>query len=394
MNKFIPGTAGSLLVLLGASLMSAGCATPSPPGGVPVGEVDAGMRAQREALERVLAEHRPQAAAIGIIKDGHLYREYYFGQEREGVAVNAASRFEVASVSKMIASETFLRMVAAGDASLDMKLADYWTDPDLAGDPRLQMLTARHVLTHKTGFPNWRFFRADGKLAFEADPGARYGYSGEGFQYLFRALERKTGLTYPQMVERYLLVPLGIDDAVVGFEEQVGPAMVWNRTPEGEWLRPDCRPGFCWPAGDWSAAGGLKISLEDLARILISVGSADGYDDALAEERDRIVTDRGTEAVVDCTLAPTQCPLAQGYGLGMLRVDGPQSHWIGHEGGDWSQLTLAVIDRTDGDGIVVLLAGPMEQDVGLMSDLLELIDPDNPWTVRFAQWQAQIAADR
>ncbi|MBB3034150.1 serine hydrolase domain-containing protein [Alteriqipengyuania lutimaris] len=387
--KSVPRSARSLLVLVGASLMSAGCATPGPPG-----EAHAEMRGQREAIERVLAEHRPQAAAIGIITHGHLYREYYFGQEREGVAVNADSRFEVASISKMIASETFLRMVAAGDASLDMKLADYWTDPDLAGDPRLDMLTARHVLTHKTGFPNWRFFRADGKLAFEADPGDRYGYSGEGFQYLFRALEQKTGLTYPEMVERYLLEPLGIDDAVVGFEEQVGPAMVWNRTPEGEWLRPDCRPGFCWQAGDWSAAGGLKISLEDLSRILISVGSADGYDAALAKERDRIVTDRGAEAIIDCSLAPTRCPLAQGYGLGMLRVDGPQSRWIGHEGGDWSQLTLAVIDRTDGDGIVVLLAGPMEQNVGLMSDLLELLDPDNPWTVRFAQWQAQIAADR
>ena len=374
------------LALAGLVCLSAGCSTPAHPG-----TVTTAAQAQRAAIETVISRHHPQAAAIGIIKSGHLYREYYFGEEREGIPVTAASRFEVASISKMVASETFLRMVAAGEASLDMKLSDYWVDPDVAGDPRLQDLTARHVLTHRTGFPNWRFFRADGKLAFEAEPGERYGYSGEGFQYLFRALERKTGLTYPQMVQRYLLTPLEIEDAVVGFEQQVGPAMVWNRTPDGEWLRPDCRPGFCWPAGDWSAAGGLKISLEDLSRILISIGKAEGYDASLGLERDRIVTDRAQESTVDCTKAPTKCPVAQGYGLGFLRVDESDARWVGHEGGDWSQLTLAVIDETRGDGLVVLLAGPMEENVSLMRDVLQTIDPDNPWSVRFDQWSQQIS---
>ena len=285
-------------------------------------------------------------------------------------------------------------MVAAGDASLDMRLSQYWTDPDLASDPMLELLTARHVLTHRTGFPNWRFFRADGKLAFEAEPGSRYGYSGEGFQYLFRALEIKTGLSYPQMVDRYLLGPAAIDEAVVGFEEQVDDAMVWNRTDDDEWLRPDCRPGFCWPAGDWSAAGGLKISLRDLSNLLIAIGEARGYGLELAAERNRIVTDRGAESTVNCTLTPAECPQEQGYGLGMLRLDRNGEQWIGHEGGDWSQLTIAVIDQVTEDGFVILLAGPMEDNVPLMGELVEAVDPDNPWVIRFRQWEAQIAQQR
>lgn len=369
------------------ALLVAACSTS---GSLPAPEAE--MAQQRHAISAAIERHRPQAVAIGVIEDGRLGEEYYFGLEWEGHPVTPASRFEVASVSKLIASETFLRMVAANDATLDMRLADYWVDPDVEGSPLLDRLTARHVLTHKTGFPNWRFFRSDRKLAFEAAPGERYGYSGEGFQYLFRALERKTGLTYPQMVARYLLEPLHIDGAVVGFEETVGPAMVWNRTPEGEWLRPDCRPGFCWPAGDWSAAGGLKISVRDLSRILIAIGKREGYGAYLANERDWIVTDRGQESTVDCVLAPADCPSAQGYGLGMLRVDRDGARWIGHEGGDWSQLTIAAIDQTSGNGFVILLAGPMEESVPLMSDLLRIVAPDSPWSIRFEQWKTLIAS--
>jgi CubicO group peptidase (beta-lactamase class C family) len=50
-------------------------------------------------------------------------------------------------------------------------LSPYWTDPDVANDPRKEQLTARMVLTHTTGFPNWRFFRTDGKLVSAELPG-------------------------------------------------------------------------------------------------------------------------------------------------------------------------------------------------------------------------------
>ena len=57
------------------------------------------------------------------------------------------------------------------------------------GDDRVNLITARLVLTHRTGFPNWR---PRGKpLQIHFTPGERFSYSGEGFVYLQQAVEKK-----------------------------------------------------------------------------------------------------------------------------------------------------------------------------------------------------------
>ena len=60
-----------------------------------------------------------------------------------------------------------------------------------ADTPRMRRVTARHVLTHTSGLPNWR--HEPGPLAPETEPGETYAYSGEGFFYLQRVVERVTG---------------------------------------------------------------------------------------------------------------------------------------------------------------------------------------------------------
>ena len=42
-------------------------------------------------------------------------------------------------------------------------------------------LTPRILLTHTSGFANFRWLEEDRRLRFHHDPGSRYGYSGEGF---------------------------------------------------------------------------------------------------------------------------------------------------------------------------------------------------------------------
>lgn len=64
-------------------------------------------------------------------------------------------------------------------------------DPDIADNPYVKKLTTRIILSHQTGFPNWRGNNADGKLTFEFEPGTKYQYSGEGYEYLRKALEKK-----------------------------------------------------------------------------------------------------------------------------------------------------------------------------------------------------------
>ncbi|WP_282295148.1 serine hydrolase domain-containing protein [Stenotrophomonas sp. PS02289] len=114
-------------------------------------------------LDAILREHRIITAGFGVIRGGELVWSHYAGEESPGVAASAQTRFNVASLTKPVVAETVLRLADSGQLNLDEPLSNYWVDPDVAHDPLRHALTARQALNHTSGFPNWRFFRADRK---------------------------------------------------------------------------------------------------------------------------------------------------------------------------------------------------------------------------------------
>ena len=78
-------------------------------------------------------------------------------------------------------------------------------DAPISGD-----VTARHVLSHTTGLPNWR---ADGQpLTPLRPPGTRWGYSGEGFLLLQKHLEDRSGRSIDRLAADEVFGPLGMSD--------------------------------------------------------------------------------------------------------------------------------------------------------------------------------------
>ena len=125
-----------------------------------------------------------------------------------GAPLTPASVFEGASLSKPVFAGAVLRLWEAGVLDLDRPLSDYLPAPYLPDEPRLPLITARLVLAHRTGLPNWR---GRGRLlALGAPPGARFGYSGEGYVYLQRAVEQLIGAPLQEVVAARVLAPLGL----------------------------------------------------------------------------------------------------------------------------------------------------------------------------------------
>ncbi len=122
-----------------------------------------------------------------------------------GVPVDDDTIFEAASLSKPVFAYAVLKLVDAGRLDLDAPLQKSLPG-DYVEDPRLRSITARRALSHTTGFPNWR---PDGQpLKIHFDPGERFSYSGEGFVYLQKAVENRTGETLEALARRLVFEPL------------------------------------------------------------------------------------------------------------------------------------------------------------------------------------------
>ncbi len=174
-------------------------------------------RTQESAPEPLDVDAMRSAAAIpvlgvGVIHKGRLQDVRVYGDLKGGDPAPFDTIFNVASITKTVTTYLTLKLVSQGRWNLDEPLARYWVDPDVKNDPRAQRLTTRHVLTHETGFPNWRWDAKDKRLAFNAEPGAKFGYSGEGFEYLRRALEHKFNEPLESLAESLVFLPLGMSD--------------------------------------------------------------------------------------------------------------------------------------------------------------------------------------
>lgn len=174
--------------------------------------ISADLFKDRAKTEKWMAQNRIPVLGIGYVKDGKIVQSAVYGNLEPGKPAPENTIFNVASLTKPVTALVALKLVNEGKWNLDEPLFRYWLDADIANDPRAKKLTTRHVLSHQTGFANWRHMNPDEKLKFDFDPGARYQYSGEGFEYLRKALEKKFKKTLGELADIYVFKPLQMMD--------------------------------------------------------------------------------------------------------------------------------------------------------------------------------------
>ncbi|MFI5131390.1 MAG: serine hydrolase [Chitinophagales bacterium] len=150
--------------------------------------------------------------SLALIRDGRLvyHKTYGVRNTMTSEKVDENTLFEAASITKPVFAFAVQRLAERGIIDLDKPLYLYLPYPDIEYDERYKLMTARHVLTHRTGFPNWRYMNADGKLNLRFTPGTAYNYSGEGFEYLKMVVEKITGKKVEQVLKEEVIEPVGL----------------------------------------------------------------------------------------------------------------------------------------------------------------------------------------
>ncbi len=225
-----------------------------------------------DKVQSWLTENNVPAVGIGIIEDGEIKYVKVIGELKKGVPAVDNAIFSIASMTKPVTAMLTLKLVESGQWDLDEPLFHYWIDPDIANNPFHKKLTTRHVLSHQTGFPNWR----DGKLTFKFEPGTEYHYSGEGFVYLARALERKFKKTLQQLAHSLLFKPLGMKDTRYCWHKNVDESrFAFGHDSQGNMVPRSRTVGENASAN--GAAGSLITTIEDFCKFSINVINGAGF---------------------------------------------------------------------------------------------------------------------
>jgi CubicO group peptidase (beta-lactamase class C family) len=229
-------------------------------------------------MEAWLKQNKVPALAVGLIAHGKLQQIKVYGELDKGRPAAYNSIFNVASFTKTVTTMIVLRLVNEGKWNLDEPLFKYWTDPDVQADPRSKILTTRHILTQQSGFPNWRWKLKENKLAFQFDPGTKFQYSGEGFEYLTKALEAKFHKPLKELANEIIFKPLGMIDS----------HMTWDAgMDESRFAIQHDSDGNPLPIEKNQISNGadqLKTTIADYGKFMISVMNHEGISEDIAKQ--------------------------------------------------------------------------------------------------------------
>ena len=299
-----------------------------------------------------LKQYNVPSASVAYISNGTLAWTVVTGQQSPGVAATDKTLYNIASLTKPIVAETILRLASQSKLQLDEPIYPYWVDPDIKNNPWNKLLTPRLCLSHQTGFANWRRM-TNGTLTFKFQPGTGSSYSGEGYFYVARFAQNKTGLPFDRLAQDYVFGPLGMKDTSFTTKD-------WFN---GRLAQPYANGAFAPPAltSTWNAADLVETTITDYAHFVASVMHNEGLIPAIAAGRLVMTRDWTSEDARDqiCTheMPGTPCHISAGMGLGWQIIVHNGVTIVDHSGSDMGVNTHAFFIPSKHVGAVIFTNG-------------------------------------
>lgn len=367
-----------------ACLLLSGCAAPPAATVVPDGEV-----------RRLMAREGVEGLALAVIDRGQVRSVRTWGRRNvdRNLPLTPQTVMYGASLTKTAFAYMLLQLVDEGRLDLDAPLPALLPRPlpaydsrpydfsDLAGDDRWRRLTPRILLTHASGFANFRWVEPDRRLRFHFDPGTRYGYSAEGYYILQLVVEQGLGLDTEAEMQRRVFGRFGMRNTSMLWRADFAANLADGYTVEGKMIPHDDRSRA-------SAAGSMDTTIEDQARMWAGIVRGEGLSAA-----SRAMLVRAQLPIASASQFPTLAPgqvawpqqLAAGLGL-VTFVDRSGPAWLkgGHDDGTGNM----VICLETGRRCVVMLSNDVRAE-RIYPELARRVlgETDMPWTWEYGWYQ-------
>jgi CubicO group peptidase (beta-lactamase class C family) len=286
-------------------------------------------------IPRLMEVANVPGLSIAVVQDGQIFWKKAFGvRSREtNEPVDENTMFEAASLTKTVTAYAAMRLMERGELDLDKPLFEYFPNkeyPKLAKDERYKKITARLVLTHTTGLPNWgsRLMR---------EPGKQYAYSGEGFLYLGRTIEKISGISLQDFAQKEVFDPLGMAHT----------SYVWNETYAANGACGHDRHGIAHDLRKNTNPNGgasLLTTASDYATFICALINAQG----LTTETIDQMTSSQVQVTLNRETAELFANVFWGWGWGVQPGNAGFGFWHWGDNGDLRAYTVTYKDRGKG----------------------------------------------
>ena len=227
--------------------------------------------------------------SIAIINEAEIvyHKNLGFAHKDRNEKLTNTSIFEAASLSKPVFAYLVMKLSERGAIEMSRPLFFYLPDSSMEVDRRYKSVNANMVLSHSTGFPNWRWFDTPpdsisvdrGDFFMISNPGTKFTYSGEGYDYLARVIAKNTLHDMSEMSDLFaemVTIPLEIDHMYFTWDEFLYENKVYGHI-DGKATNRNWGSGLPYQNSfQFSSAGALHTEAKSYGRFLIAMMNGEG----------------------------------------------------------------------------------------------------------------------
>ncbi len=352
---------------------------------IALGIFSCAQSSKQELLEKelysVMEKNKAAGLAVVAVENGKIVYDKSFGyKDLENKAeLKNGDIFRIASISKSFTATAIMQMVEHGKIDLEGDVSDYLgfpvrnpAYPDIPVTIRM-LLSHSSSLNDSEGYFNLNVINPDssatwGKAYNNYEPGTKYDYCNLGYNTLGTILEKVSGERFDKYIVKHILTPLGVYGGynvadldstrfVKIYEYQPdgtfkhSPAAYANRTKEIE----NYKFGYSTPV--FSPTGGLKISAEDLAEVMIMHMNLGKAVKAGTSDTVRIISRHSAELMQTKIIYPTDEGDAYGFAIRISDQLLPGYTMTGHTGSAYGVYTAMFWDKDRKFGFVIMTNG-------------------------------------
>ncbi|WP_082318056.1 serine hydrolase domain-containing protein [Hymenobacter sp. DG25A] len=335
--------------------------------------------AQQKELAALLKQKQVTGIQLVYTNNNHV-KNYALGYQHADTrrALTARTTMQAASLGKVVLAYVALRLHDRGLLALDKPLLSYYPYPRLQNEPRADKITARMVLTHSSGLPNW----AENPLAeswktsalhLKYAPDSCWNYSGDGFVLLQKTLEHITDRSWEQLAREEVFIPLKMPNSSYVWQPRfaINAATGHNKAGKPTEIRRFTEP---------NAGFSLLTTATDYNQFVQALLAGTGLQPATHQF---LLQPASAANRCGATLTPTDADIAWAYGLGLANTTHGPALWHWGSNDDFEGFFMVFPDRKE----TLLFLTNSGNGLKIADDVLRLFC--GPGNYKALQWLAE-----